>query len=291
LRFPESFVADNLAKGFAMSAKYREFYSMEAVVRHSANAKGWQYPGEEVALGIVAPLVRSKRILDLGVGGGRTVGLLALLTDQYIGVDYSPAMVSACQSRYPDEDFRVVDARDMSMFEDGSFEFVFFSASGIDAVDEQDRKKVYKEIQRILTKDGIFVFSTLNKDGRSYAESPFQLHRPGQAFDRSRKAAVLFILRNLSDPLRLPRRYRNWRAAKRRRVQGEGWAICAMAAHDFLLMNHFVTLGRLRAELDEADFSVIALCGSDSYEGALPPEVATSHSDSLYAVVQKRQCS
>lgn len=274
-----------------MVAKDLEFYSTEVVVQGTAKAKGWQNPGEEVALRIVAPLVRSKRILDLGVGGGRTVGLLALLTEQYVGVDYSPGMVAACQARYPDKDFRVVDARDMSMFEDGSFEFVFFAGSGIDTVDEQDRKKVYKEIQRILTNDGIFVFSTLNKDGCSYAESPFQFHRPGQPFDRSRRAAIRFILRNASDPLRLPRRYRNWRSAKRRRVQGEGWAICAMAAHDFILMNHFVTLERLRAELDEADFSVIAMLGSDSYEGALPPEMTTNHSDFLYAVVQKRQFS
>jgi SAM-dependent methyltransferase len=274
-----------------MVAKDLEFYSTEAVVQGTAKAKGWQNPGEEVALGMVAPLVRSKRTLDLGVGGGRTAGLLALLTEEYVGVDFSPGMVAICQARYPDKDFRVVDARDMSTFEDGSFEFVLFAGSGIDTVDEQDRKKIYAEIQRVLTEDGILVFSTLNKDGRSYAESPFQLHRPGQPFDRSRRAAVLFVLRNVSDPLRLPRRYHNWRTAKRRRVQGEGWAICAMAPHDFILMNHFVTLERLGAELDEADFSVIALLGSDSYEGALPPEVTTNHSDFLYAVVQKRQSS
>jgi SAM-dependent methyltransferase len=271
-----------------MSAKSPEFYSMEAVVRSAATAQGWQHPGEEVALGIVAPLVRSKRVLDLGVGGGRTVGLLALLTDHYVGVDYSPGMVAACQARYPDKDFRVVDARDMSMFEDGSFEFVFFSYNGIDTVDDQDRKKVYAEIHRILTEDGIFVFSTLNKHGRSYAESPFQLHRPGQPFDRSPKAAVFFVLRNARDPLRLPRRYRNWRVGKRRRVEGEGWAICTIAVRDFSLINHFVSLERLRAELDEADFSVIALLGSDSYQGALPDEVTMDHSDSFYAVVRRR---
>jgi SAM-dependent methyltransferase len=198
-------------------------------------------------------------------------------------------MVAVCQERYPDRDFRVVDARDLSIFEDGSFEFVFFSYNGIDTVDEQDRKKIYQEIHRILTEDGIFVFSTLNKDGRSYAESPFQLHRPGEPIDRSRRAAVLFILRNVSDPLRLPRRYRNWRDAKRRRVEGNGWATCALTVRDFILTCHFVTLERLRAELDEADFSVIAMLSSDRYEGAIAPEVTTDHSDSFYAMVQRRK--
>jgi SAM-dependent methyltransferase len=270
-------------------SKNSEFYSIQAVVQRFADAQGWRDPGEEVTLGMVAPLVRSKRTLDLGVGGGRTVGLLALLTEQYIGVDYSPDMVSACQARYPDKDFRVVDARDMSMFEDGSFDFVFFSYNGIDTVDAQDRKNIYQEIHRILTDDGIFVFSTLNKDGRSYAESPFQLHRPGEAIDRSRKAAVLFIIRNVSDPLRLPRRYRNWREAKRHRVEGDGWATCALTVRDFSLVCHFVTLERLRAELDEANFSVIALLSSDRYAGAISPEVTKDHSDSFYAVVQGRK--
>jgi SAM-dependent methyltransferase len=269
-------------------SNYSDFYSLQAVVKRAAVAQGWRDPGEEVALGIVAPLVRSKRVLDLGVGGGRTVGLLALLTEDYVGVDYSPDMVAACQARYPEKDFRVVDARDMSMFEDGSFEFVFFSYHGIDTVDEQDRKRIYSEIHRVLAEDGIFVFSTLNKDGRSYGETPFQLHRPGEAIDRSPKAAVFFLLRNARDPLRFPRRYRNWRAAKRRRVEGEGWATCALTVRDFILMNHFVTLERLRAELEEADFSVIAILSSDRYEGAIPPEVTTDHSDSFYAVVQGR---
>jgi SAM-dependent methyltransferase len=271
-----------------MSARYPAFYSMDVVVQSLAKAHGWQHPGEEVALGMAAPLVRSKRVLDIGVGGGRTVGLLALLTDHYIGVDFSPEMVAACRRRYPDKDFRVIDARDMSAFEDASFEFVFFSYNGIDTVGEQDRKKIYAEVRRILTEEGVFVFSTLNKDGRSYAESPFQLHRPGQAIDRSPRAAALLVLRNANDPLRLLRRYRNWLVAKRGRVDGEGWAICALSIRDFILMNHFVTLARLRAELDEAGFRPIALLGSDSYERTSLPEEATNHSDSFYAVVQKR---
>jgi hypothetical protein len=56
-------------------------------------------------------------------------------------------------------------------------------------------------------------------------------------------------------------------------------------------MSHFVTLQRLRVELDEADFSVTAVLGSDSHEGVLPPQVTTNHSDSFYAVVQERHPS
>jgi hypothetical protein len=64
--------------------------------------------------------------------------------------------------------------------------------------------------------------------------------------------------------------------------------MCALAIRDFILINHFVTLERLRAELGEADFSVIAVLGSDSFEGVLVPAATTMQSDSFYAVVQKR---
>jgi SAM-dependent methyltransferase len=279
---------NGLVKRFAMSMKHHDFYSMRTTVQVSVNLSGWRHPGEAIALGVAAPLVRSKRVLDLGVGGGRTVALLSLLTDQYIGVDYSPEMVAACRARYPGKEFRVVDARDMSVFEDGSFEFVFFSYNGIDTVGEQDRTKIYHEVHRVLSEEGLFAFSTLNKDGRSYKESPFQLHRPGQPFDRSLRAAARLIFLNARDPHRLGRRYRNWRLAKRERVEGDGWAMCALAHRDFILMNHFVTLERLRAELAEAGFSVIAILGSDSSGGELLPTAITKHSDSFYAVVRKR---
>jgi SAM-dependent methyltransferase len=174
------------------------------------------------------------------------------------------------------------------VFEDGSFEFVFFSYNGIDTVGEQDRTKIYQEVHRVLTEEGILVFSTLNKDGRSYKESPFQLHRPGQPVDRSLRTVARLIYRNGKDPHRLLRRYHNWRLAKRERVEGDGWAMCALSHRDFILTNHFVTLERLEAELGEADFSVIAVLGSDSVGGVPLAAATTKRSDSFYAVVRKR---
>src|SRR5437879_11346536 len=55
-------------------------------------------------------------ILDLGVGGGRTSSYFANHASYYIGVDYAPAMVRACQIRFPDLEFKVVDAADLSAF-------------------------------------------------------------------------------------------------------------------------------------------------------------------------------
>src|SRR5580704_5064508 len=66
-------------------------------------------------------------ILDLGVGGGRTTAYLAARAAHYIGLDYSEAMIKACQTKFPHLEFRVADAADLSAFPDESFDVVVFS--------------------------------------------------------------------------------------------------------------------------------------------------------------------
>ena len=214
--------------------------------------------------------------------------ILKLLSDRYIGIDYSPSMVAVCKENYPEIDVRIGDATDLSEFDDRNFDFVFFSFNGIDTMSEQDRGKVYQAVHRVLDSDGLFAFSTLNKNGRSYAETPFQLHRPGQPWNRSAKTAAHLLWRNGRDPLRLPRRYRNWWRTRRQAFEANGWGICTLSAFDFTLENHFVTLPRLRAELALADFEVLAVYGSDRSDGPLPPDTTASTDDSFYALAKKR---
>jgi SAM-dependent methyltransferase len=101
-------------------------------------------------------------ILDIGVGGGRTTPYLAELSRDYVGVDYSEAMVEACRSRYPDQRFEWGDAADLSMFEDASFDAVIFSFNGIDTLGAEGRSRCLSEIARVLRDDGIFIFSSHN---------------------------------------------------------------------------------------------------------------------------------
>jgi ubiquinone/menaquinone biosynthesis C-methylase UbiE len=90
-----------------------------------------------------------KRVLDLGVGGGRTTHSLAPHASLYIGIDYSRAMIEICQDRFPHHQFEPGDARDLSRFPAGWFDFVLFSYNGIDFVDHADRLQVLKEIARV----------------------------------------------------------------------------------------------------------------------------------------------
>jgi len=107
-------------------------------------------------------LRRDMSILDIGVGGGRTTPYLAGLTDRYVGIDYSEAMVDACRSRFPDQRFEWGDASDLTRFADGSFDAVIFSFNGIDTLGADGRSRCLSEIARVLTDGGVFIFSSHN---------------------------------------------------------------------------------------------------------------------------------
>jgi SAM-dependent methyltransferase len=102
-------------------------------------------------------------VLDLGVGGGRTTPYLASRASRYIGVDYAPAMIEACQAKFPGVEFKVADASDLSAFPDSSFDAVVFAFNGIDYVlPDQARRRCFEHICRLLRPGGVLIFSSHN---------------------------------------------------------------------------------------------------------------------------------
>src|SRR5215510_4199770 len=79
---------------------------------------------ERAALARIVDHVRDKRILDIGVGAGRTVSGLRELSENYVGIDYVQEMVDHCRNRFPGVQFDRVDARSMERFSDGSFDLI-----------------------------------------------------------------------------------------------------------------------------------------------------------------------
>jgi SAM-dependent methyltransferase len=116
------------------------------------------------------------RVLDLGVGAGRTTPFLAARSGAYVGIDYSEAMIEACRERYPDLDFQVRDARDLSCFADGYFDAVVFSFNGLGHLyPDESRIACVKEVNRVLRQGGSFVFSLHN--ARSILARPSRASR------------------------------------------------------------------------------------------------------------------
>lgn len=101
-------------------------------------------------------------ILDIGVGAGRTSRYLAPLARRYEAIDYSPVMVQYVKRTLPQISVHQADFRDLRMFEDGSFDFVFATANVIDALSHQDRLRALGETSRVLRPGGILAFSTHN---------------------------------------------------------------------------------------------------------------------------------
>ncbi|HWG55093.1 MAG TPA: class I SAM-dependent methyltransferase [Gaiellaceae bacterium] len=134
--------------------------------------------------GAVLELLRAEglgrmRMLDLGVGGGRTTVHYAPHAGEYIGADFSEPLVQACRERFRDEQwpharFEVADARHLP-YPDDHFDFVLFSWNGIDAVGGlEDRLRAFREIRRVLKPGHRFVFSAHNLE---YVFGPASLPR------------------------------------------------------------------------------------------------------------------
>jgi ubiquinone/menaquinone biosynthesis C-methylase UbiE len=102
-------------------------------------------------------------ILDLGVGGGRTTHYLSGLASRYVGVDYAPEMVAVCQSKFPQLEFRVANASDLSGFADHTFDAVVMAFNGMDyVIPDESRFRSLREIHRTLKPGGVLIFSSHN---------------------------------------------------------------------------------------------------------------------------------
>ena len=264
-------------------------YDDPAVVAQYARSNGWINVGERSAVMSVAASVRGKRILDIGVGGGRTASILSLLSDDYIGVDFTPGLVRACQELYPALDIRWGDARALDEFPDGSFDFVFFSFNGIDTLDHEGRLAALSEMHRVLVPGGILSYSTLNRDGQSFRETPWQLHRPGRRAQVTVRTAARLAWRTVTDPLRFFRRTKNWITSRRHLRTAPTWSLAALSAEDFSLVNHFVTLPGLRQEMADAAFDIVAVYESEAErDGILQEHAVTSDVDGFQVVARRR---
>jgi len=142
----------------------RNTYESSHAVREFEKLSDLQ-PPERTILDLIAPSLGRARMLDLGVGAGRTTVHFAPRTADYTGADYSVGMSAACRLRFARERYRfsVADARALP-YPDRSFDFVLFSFNGIDYVSHDGRRRVLEEVHRVLDEGGSFAFSTHNID-------------------------------------------------------------------------------------------------------------------------------
>lgn len=127
--------------------------------------QGLQIPEIMALKRIQSELGKIRTILDVGVGGGRTTEYLVGIADRYVGIDYSEEMISLCKKKFShhrNATFLYCDVRNMSIFDEETFDLVMFSYNGIDNMGAEDREKGLLEMKRVARNNGYILFSSHN---------------------------------------------------------------------------------------------------------------------------------
>lgn len=215
---------------------------------------------EKLALENVGELVRNKRILDIGVGGGRTTAALLELSENYIGVDYVQEMVDRCRSRFPGVRFEHADARAMPQFADQAFDFIVFAWAGICMVDHAGRMAILAEVRRLLAPGGVFLFSTYNRNSVEHAQ---QFVFPEFSATLN---PVKLLLRSVRFIVDTAHRVRNRLRFKPLEVATAEYSIINDKCHNYQTMLYYITYEEQLKQLERFGFTgnpiVFAVDGS-----------------------------
>lgn len=223
-------------------------YTMRTAVGAYAKFEGLE-PAERSALAQISIRIQGGRILDLGVGGGRTVDALLELSADYIGVDYVAEMVDACRKKFPTTRFEHADARAMPQFEDSSFDLIVFAWAGICMVDHTGRIAILNEIRRLLKPGGFFIFSSYNKNS-SATHAPFELP-PLAATANPLKMAKQLASFSRNSAIRLRNRF----MLRRHEIHTDEYSIINDKCHEYGTMLYYITLQNQRGQLRNVGFS------------------------------------
>ena len=225
-------------------------------VTHEYEELNLRFDGEVAHLELCRDLIEGGRVLDIGIGAGRTTGMLLPKAKEYIGIDYSQDFVNRAKVNYPEADIRLGDARDLSAFEDESFDVVFFSFNGIDYIDLDGRMNCLKEVNRILKKEGRFIFSTHNRSLKTFNQFTSTLrHEKGFVKFKS----FIKSLKNYPTHLKM----------KQSEEVYDSYAIINDSAHNFSLLTFYITKEEQQKQLESMGFELLSVMDD---EGGNDPE-------------------
>ena len=207
---------------------------------------------EQAALSTVGTQAKEQAILDIGVGGGRTTRALREISADYLGVDNSAPMISACRLRFPDARFELMDARAMVPLTNDSVFLAMFSCNGIGMVSPADRLLILREVFRVLQPGGVFLFSTHNQNSPDH-QAGFRWPE----FEISRNPARLLV-RMARFGRQVPLRWLRRRQMRALEVRTSDYSVINDACHDYGVMLYYIGLRQQREQLQSIGFEAQA---------------------------------
>ena len=115
-----------------------------------------------------------KRVLEVGFGEGYGTSYLAETAREVIGVDVAPGNIPRAQAKYRRSNLRFLHMPGTKLeFPDASFDIVG-SFQVIEHIPEPQLPDYLAEIRRVLTADGLCVFSTLNLEHNMKPGKPYE---------------------------------------------------------------------------------------------------------------------
>lgn len=198
-------------------------------------------PAEETVFNQFQDLIKTADLLDLGIGGGRTTRYLSDACKSYTGIDYSEGFVNLVLKKYPGRDIRLMNAINLSAFENKRFDMVNFSLNGLDYVPLQERDQALAEISRVLKPGGLFFFSTHNRSHHSFNRAPWL-------------NAELPLLVRLKTLIKLAPFYLRHLQNKKHETISDPYAVLNDCAHNYQLFTFYTTPGFLREQLTSHGF-------------------------------------
>lgn len=113
------------------------------------------YLDRPMILELLGELSPGARVLDLGCGSGLLSRYLHDQSFQVKGVDFSSGLIEIARQENPEIEFSVADVA-ATPYDEGEFDVV---VSGLVMHYLQDLTPAFKEVQRILTSGGLFIFT------------------------------------------------------------------------------------------------------------------------------------
>ncbi len=192
----------------------------------------------------------NRRVLDIGVGSGRTTKFLLPFAGHYTGIDLSPQMIAMARQTYPAARMLELDMRELGKLSDERFDFIFAAWGVLDALSPQDRLKTLARIAQLCEPGATFVLSAHNRRA-GFAGKPPELVRRKRP-DRA-----------LAELFHFMRARRNYRRMEHLRVEEESYALYNDMAHNWQGVFYYIDRAAQVDQLAQAGFRVIEVLGED----------------------------